>query len=97
MLVYLPHAGKYLTAFSKMERLTSSLRTQLEGCGLYLPVRSGWPRDIEVDSLKFFLKQQQKALEDNKGVFELGIKLYSGFLKVPAQPLNFRNSLLTAS
>lgn len=59
--------GRYLTGFSKMERLAVFLKTQLEGCGLQLPVGSGWPRDVEVDALKFFLKQQQKVLEDSQG------------------------------
>ncbi len=68
MPVHFPFAGKYLAAFSKMEVLAVSFRNQLEGCGLRLPVRSGWPREIELDALKFFLKQQQKALEDDQGL-----------------------------
>lgn len=49
---------------SKMESLALSLRAQLEGSGHHVPVRGTWPREISVDSLKFFLKQQQKLLED---------------------------------
>lgn len=60
--------GKYLTALSKLESLALSLHSQLGGCGLHLPVKETWPREISVDSLKFFLKQQQKVLEDSGGL-----------------------------
>ena len=62
-------AEKYLAALAKMENLALSLVSKIEGCGLKLPVKGAWLRDSAVvDSLKFFLKQQQKALEDGQGV-----------------------------
>ena len=50
-----------------MESLAISLKAKLNKRGLHVPVRGVWPREISVDSLKFFLKQQQKVLEDCQG------------------------------
>lgn len=49
-----------------------SLKGQLEGCGLHLPMRGEWPREICVDFLKFFMKQQQKVLQDNPAMHSDG-------------------------
>ncbi len=59
---------KYLDALSKMENFALSLRSQIEGCGFQLPVKGAWLESAAVDSLKFFLKQQQKAVEDGQGM-----------------------------
>ena len=76
------YPGKYLSALGKIESLAVSLRVQLEGCGLSLPVRGSWPREILVDSLKFFMKQQQKALEHSKGLVAtvVWLTVYPSFL-----------------
>ncbi len=63
---------KYLSSLSEMECLVSSLRNQLERYGLHVPIRGTGPREMSVDSLKFFFKQQQKALEDSQNEGEAG-------------------------
>ena len=52
-----------------------SLKTQLEECGLHVPVRGTWLREPSLETLKFFFKEQQKALEDCGGSSDEGMNL----------------------
>lgn len=56
-----------------MEQFAAELYAELQVHGFRTRERS--VRDISVDSIKFFLKQQQKVLEDNRTSNRMGIKI----------------------
>ena len=58
-------AGPYLTVLCKIESFAIALKTQLQECGINIPVDSKWPRKPSLETLKFLFKQLQRALEDS--------------------------------
>lgn len=61
---------EYLATISKLEQFAAELYSELKDHGFRSMERS--VREIPIDSIKFFLKQQQKKLEDNENSSKTG-------------------------
>ena len=64
--------GEYLSAVSKIEGFVAPVVRALIPFGLNVPQSGARMGGLSLDSMKFFLKQQQKALEDNQGLEKAG-------------------------
>ena len=76
------NAGSYLSTVTKLNGLMRDLRGELTRGGLRVPTSGG-----SLDSLKFLLKQQQKALQDNTNPSKTGIQ--DKFTHQPSTPLSY--------
>ena len=64
--------GEYLSAVSKIEGFVAPVVRALIPFGLNVPQSGARMGGLSLDAMKFFLKQQQKALEDNQGLEKAG-------------------------
>ena len=64
--------GEYLSAVSKIEGFAAPVVRALIPFGLNVPQSGARMGGLSLDAMKFFLKQQQKALEDNQGLEKAG-------------------------
>lgn len=62
--------GEYLSALSRIEDSSLPILQALRPYGLHAPHGL---QELPPDGIKFFLKQQQKALEDNKDTEQAGV------------------------
>ena len=64
--------GEYQSAVSKIEGFAAPVVRALIPFGLTVPQSGARMGGLSLDAMKFFLKQQQKALEDNQGLEKAG-------------------------